>query len=661
MALPTPKLDDRTYQDIVNQAKSLIPRYTPEWTDHNLSDPGVTLIELFAWMMEMMLYRLNKTPDKNYIKFMDLIGMRLIPPTPANADVTFWLSAPQPNSVTIPAGTQVATVRTETEEAIIFTTDNPMTIVVPKLLSCQTSPDEAKFRDQTSKLDLEGQAFFCFAAPPRPNNAMYLGLQENISNNILGLTVNCTIEGIGVDPNNPPLAWEAFRGGEDGWIPCGVDHDGTGGLNRTGEVALHIPAGLVSHRLEGRGESAYWVRCRLIAPRPNQPTYSHSPRIHSLRVYTLGGATAATHSQALSGEMLGRSNAKPSQVFQLERRPVLPRRPGETLAVETADGEWENWTEAADLGDSGPDDKHYTLDSVSGEIQFGPVVRQADGTERLYGAIPPKNARLRFEGYRVGGGSVGNVGANALTVLKSSIPYVARVANRQPARGGLDQESIPALKLRAPQMIRTRHRAVTAEDFEYLARESTPRVARARCLQPRAAGESGTPTPGVVRVIIIPAIGSAHGRVPPELLQPSDKLLQTVSDYLDERRLLTTALKVESPAVISVSVNASVVITAKSAPEATSRAIEERLYQFLNPLVGGPAGDGWPFGRPLHVSEIYATIQRVKGVEFVESVTVSQVDPSSGKAQRVDPKLELPADAVLTSYSHRVQVKRFEF
>ncbi len=660
MTIPAPKLDDRSFQDIVNQAKALIPRYTPEWTDHNLSDPGVTLIELFAWMMEMMLFRLNKVPDKNYIKFMELIGMQLNPPTPAQADATFWLSAPQPNTVTIPAGTEVATVRTEMEEAIIFTSDRPLPIVVPRLLSCQASADGSTFHDHTSKLDLEGQAFFCFASPPRPGNAMYLGYQEDISHNILGLTIHCTIEGIGVDPNNPPLAWEAYCG-EKGWVECEVDQDTTGGLNRTGEVSLHIPAGMVAQRLKGQKEDAFWVRCRLTPAAPNQPTYSQSPRIHTVKSRGLGGTVGATHSQALSGELLGRSDGKPSQAFRLERFPVLPRRPGEHLSVEESEGEWETWVEVADFAESGPDDKHYTLDSVSGEIRFGPVVRQSDGTERLYGAIPPKNARIRYEGYRVGGGAVGNVGSHALTVLKSSIPYVARVSNRRPAHGGLDQESVEAAKLRAPQMIRTRHRAVTAEDFEYLAREASPRVARARCIQPRAAGDSNAPPPGLVRVLIIPAIGTADGRVPPDLIQPNEELIKTVAAFLDERRLLTTALKVEGARVISVTVEAAVVIAAKAAPEAATRIIEERLYQFLNPLVGGPNNDGWPFGRPLHVSEIYAAVQRLPGVEFVESVLVSQVDPASGKAERVDPKLEIPADAVITSYSHRVQVKRFEF
>src|SRR5690606_18765497 len=112
MPLPDPQLDDRRFQDLVNEAKGRIPRYTPEWTDHNVSDPGVTLIELFAWMTDLVLYRLNRVPEKNYLRFMDLLGIRLQDAIPARTGITFWLSAPQPEPVQIARGTEVATVRT---------------------------------------------------------------------------------------------------------------------------------------------------------------------------------------------------------------------------------------------------------------------------------------------------------------------------------------------------------------------------------------------------------------------------------------------------------------------------------------------------------------------------------------------------------------------
>ena len=92
MSLPVPNLDDRTFQDIVDEAKRLIPTYCPEWTNHNLTDPGVALIELFAWMTEMSLFRLNQVPDKFYTHMLNLIGFEPFPATAARTDLTFWLS-----------------------------------------------------------------------------------------------------------------------------------------------------------------------------------------------------------------------------------------------------------------------------------------------------------------------------------------------------------------------------------------------------------------------------------------------------------------------------------------------------------------------------------------------------------------------------------------
>jgi len=89
MSLPVPNLDDRSWKQIVDEAVRLIPRYCPEWTNHNQSDPGVTLLELYAWMTEMVIYRLNKVPEKNFLTFLDLIGVRLKPPEPARVVLEF--------------------------------------------------------------------------------------------------------------------------------------------------------------------------------------------------------------------------------------------------------------------------------------------------------------------------------------------------------------------------------------------------------------------------------------------------------------------------------------------------------------------------------------------------------------------------------------------
>ncbi len=77
MSIAVPNLDRMNFEELVKEAKSLIPIYNPEWTNHNPSDPGITLIELFAWLCEMMIYRIDQVPDENYIHFLNLLGVKL--------------------------------------------------------------------------------------------------------------------------------------------------------------------------------------------------------------------------------------------------------------------------------------------------------------------------------------------------------------------------------------------------------------------------------------------------------------------------------------------------------------------------------------------------------------------------------------------------------
>jgi predicted phage baseplate assembly protein len=149
----------------------------------------------------------------------------------------------------------------------------------------------------------------------------------------------------------------------------------------------------------------------------------------------------------------------------------------------------------------------FVLDAVAGEIQLGPAVRDVDGTFVRYGATPPKGANLRLRGYRSGGGGQGNVAARAIAVLRSSIPYVARVENRRPARGGVDGEDIENAKVRGPMLLRTRGRAVTIEDFEHLARSA----ARGGTGQGVASGEGVDA--GAVRVLVVPSVTAEAGRL----------------------------------------------------------------------------------------------------------------------------------------------------
>ena len=656
MTLKAPNLDDRKFQDIVSEARSKIPQYCPKWTDYNLSDPGITLIELFAWMVDMLLYRLNRVPEKNYIKFMELIGVRLEPPKPATVDVTFRLSAPQPEAVTIPRGTEVATVRTETQEAIAFTTRQDLTIIVPGLAYALTTPDDSAFDDCMSALKNPDIQVSIFQQVPEENNALYLGYSESLGAQTIALTVESSMEGIGVDPRNPPLAWEYWDDETERWSVLRLETDTTGGLNANGQVILHIPG--TGTMREVNGQYAFWIRCRATKPRQGQGPYTSSPKVRSIISENVGGTVPASHAFRVTGEVLGRSDGSPGQRLQLQNVPALPRESGETIEVEgETEGEYEPWQEVSDFANSGPDDAYFTCDSVSGEVQFGPSIRQPSGEEQQYGRVPPAGRQIRFTAYRCGGGVVGNVGEGTITVAKSSIPYVDSVTNFKPAKGGTDPETLESAKLRAPQMLRARTRAVTADDFECFALEASELVARAKCISPGATTDGQSPPPGVVRLLLVPVVSESDRLISSEELELPKRLREEVQSYLDERRLLATRLQIASPEYVSVAVTVRIKAKAGSNPGQVATDVERQLYRYINPVCGGPDGNGWPFGRNLSLSEVYATIQGTASVDYIEEAQLFPIDSKTGERQEATPKISITPDSLLCSHKHEVVVE----
>ena len=653
MALPAPILDDRKFQDIVSEARSLIPGYCPEWTDHNLSDPGITFIELFAWMMDILLYRVNKVPEKSYIKFLELIGIRLMPAKPAKADITFRLSEPQNQPVTIPKGTEVATVRTETQNALTFTTEKDMTVIVPQMVHCVITRGGDIFHDYLPVLKMR-ELLDIFQKVPQEHDALYIGYSENISGNTLKLVFETSIEGIGVDPRNPPLSWEFWDGEDSRWSGIRVESDSTGGLNRDGEVLLHIPYNSESTQVNEK--EAFWIRCRIVKSKPRQPAYTASPKVQSITSQCIGGTVPAYHCFIINNEILGRSSGEPGQTFYIQNAPILPREKGETLEVEAKDGKWQSWTEVTDFAAAGNDDRFYICDSTSGEIQFGPRIRQPSGEVRQFGALPPKGGRIRFSKYRCGGGVQGNVGERTLNVLKSSIPYVAWITNLESASGGTDSESLDHAKLRAPNILKGRTRAVTADDYEYLASVASQEVARAKCIVPRSLDEKVGVAPGTVQVLLVPVIKTETEQITKEELAIPERIKKTVGDFLDERRLITTQVVISSPGYLWVSVEAQIKAKSKADQRRIKGEIEKKLYKFVNPVYGGTEGKGWPFGRDLLASDMFGPLQEITGVEYVEYIKLYQTDLETGKKQGATDKILMLPNQLPCSYQHQVIV-----
>lgn len=343
------------------------------------------------------------------------------------------------------------------------------------------------------------------------------------------------------------------------------------------------------------------------------------------------------------GEVLGSGNGTECQTVCTRRAPVLSgqrlevREPDlpttterETIekeeknavrAVADSTGHakeiWVRWHEVPDFYASGPRDRHYVIDRLNGVIHFG------DGVN---GLIPPLGSgNLVMTEYRVGGGAAGNRPAGTITQLRTAVAGIGNVTNADPARGGADTESTERLLDRAPRALRHGGRAVTREDFEDLAIEASPDVARAKCLplfdlSPGAGGEPWTKNkPGVLSVIIVPRSSD-----PAPML--NDELLRRVRDYLAERSISTAEFTVCGPIYVRVSVRSEVVIAPRETPQKVRDRIEEALRGFLHPLTGGVDAVGWEFGREPYRSDLYALLEEVPGVDYVRRLSDPELD-----------------------------------
>jgi predicted phage baseplate assembly protein len=646
MALPTPDLDDRDFQSLVDDAKRLVQQTSPEWTDHNVSDPGVTLIEAFAQMVDQLIYRLNRVPDRHYVKFLELIGMDLYPPTAARGTVTFWLSAAQPAPVLVRAETEVATPRTDTDEPVVLSTVADLSIVPCEFTHVATVSPGQEAIDDSEQL-ANGAQVAAFSEMPMEGDALLIGLSNAVPSCAVLLRIDCPVGGIGIDPRDPPLAWEAWNG--QGWVECDVERDETGGLNKAGDVVLHLPA---SHEqsLVARNRAG-WLRCRVLPPDGIRKGYTRTPRIASIRAMTIGGTAEIAHAETVRGEQIGTSTGAPGQRFRLNRYPVVPWTEPSVLTVASG-GAVSEWLPVRDFARSSASDRHYRLDGAAGEIEFGPAVRQPDGSVRQYGAVPPLGAVLTLSAYRVGGGRRGNLARGVVRVLKTSVPYVSSIENRHPAAGGVDGETMANARLRGPLELRASGRAVTADDFEVLARDIAPDAARIRCL-PAEGGSAGG-----VRLLVVPRVVTDDlGRIGfADLTSPPEELMRRISSHLDNRRLIGTRLVVEPPAYRGVTVVARVSAAPDARPERVQEAALQALYAYLSPQTGGPDGTGWPFGRPVQAFDMSGVLARIEGLAQIEELLLFPAEQDGSRGAPVS-RIDIAPGQLVFSYQHQVRVQ----
>lgn len=351
----------------------------------------------------------------------------------------------------------------------------------------------------------------------------------------------------------------------------------------------------------------------------------------------------AYHCELVEGELVGKGSGLSGQSFLTSRPPIIAPTGdpldlvvgveaqadelGERIPAVQFEGKtYRVWREVEHFTNLSQDDHVYMVDRHSGRITFAPAINllQENGladTPILMAAVPAAGREIRLW-YRRGGGVVGNVAEDKLTTLKDTIPGV-KVTNRARATGGKPAESLTNALLRGPQELHSLQRAVTAKDFELIARNYSGRaVARAKAFTRADLWRHAAP--GHVEVLLVPDVPEAEKgeRVTLEMLKAheTEPALAQIRQALDERRPLGTTSIANYTRYKKVKVKTTVVVQREEDLAALQARIVQRLYQTITPLPTPVNSAGWRFGQALRVSDVYDIALREPGVRWVDSV-----------------------------------------
>ncbi len=679
MPIRPPALDDRGYDDLVAELVARIPAHTPEWTHVAPGDPGRTLIELFAWLGDTLLYRANLIPERQRLAFLRLLGHPLLPARAAGGLVALSLEDRETTAaVQVPAHSPI-------DRPLPFETLHEATVFpVTARCYCKRRLDDREldaFRDllpdlrdlhgldgepvayATTAVFPEGRAeaggfdligrtvdrslwIALFAAAPAQVEAVRgtLGAGPDGRRRVLNvglapaLEVPALFEDIGVRARMPHV-WEIAtgrdRGDELDYLTLETLADDTLGLARAGVQRLLLPGA------DDIGAPPNDVRRAVDAGVAQRPPRIDDPvlaarlvtwlrlrpdagaRIEALRLSWAGvNAVGIDQRRTVAGRVVGVGNGASDQTADLGEPSV--EAASLELQVEEEGLGWRTWRQVPDLALASRDDAVYVLDGEAGQVRFGDGVR---------GRVPGAGRAIRIARMRAGGGAHGNLPAGSVSALAGLGPGreapPVRVAVWQPLAfaGGADAETVAEAERRIPARLRHRERAVTESDFRELAARA-PGVAVGRVeVMPRFKPQQRRfGVPGVVSVMVLPKRDGHEGPNP----RPDRPFLETVHAWLDPRRVLGTELYTIGCEYVPLGVSVAVEVRDGHARDAVLNAVREALRAHLWPLApGGVDGSGWALGRPVGDRELEVVTARVPGVAAVAPVKLF-ARPASG-------------------------------
>jgi hypothetical protein len=657
MPLFPPVTDTLRWDDLVREGRSQLPLVSPEWTDENVSDVGIAILELLAWLVETDSYRSSAVSDRERRRLLALAGYPGLPPQPATGLVRFQGAG---GRYVVPAGVVVDGTREDASVPLTLLEDVAITgtrvdIVAWATAAAESDAYRSGCRDLSRDLTTR-RAVQPFGPDPAPGDAMLVGLNTTpagLTAGPLDLFVLAApgltqpeVPGTGPHPS-VTTEWEAYDGAA--WVSVAASDD-TAALSRSGRLRLEVPAlpGVaLGDQVAGilAGRTCAWVRCRLVSGRHDCPpsvtgVHVDVGRVVAARAYD--STAPVPPGVAPEAAPLGVATGVPEEEFSLPESWCTA--PPTCWLVEPG-GAVSQARQVDDpvLAGAGEHTAYFDPD--------GDTVRLGDG--RLGATLTPRTAVFVSGSWTtdLGVGELGlplalGLSSDARTVgllgpdwssttaalvapLKPGSPVedVARTASRavralwvhdrlNEALQTRRATSLDDLPLDVVRQLAVPERAVTAADFERRALATPGTVLwRARALPEVDPRLPGLRADGCVTVVVVPSL-------PVDQPEPQPGVLARIRADLAATRTLGTRVFVVGPDYVRIGVSATLTLLQGAVAQDVVDRAGAAVDTFLHPVTGGPGGRGWPLGRTVRRSEILQMLDSLDGVDSVEHLSL---------------------------------------
>jgi predicted phage baseplate assembly protein len=636
MSLLIPDLDDKTFDDLFAAARSKIPAYAPKWTDHNYSDPGITVLDLFAWLTEMQMYNTNRiTPQlkRKYLKYLNALPEPVIP---AIVPVTFT-KIEKGTPVKVNTDTVVTAKDPLTDQKEYFECVEEIEVSDALLKHIYYSYNDLWKYYPIESMYKPGAYFEPFYESKPVKGTMYLGIESGNATDQLHLYINLVEDDLpqyipeniaNVQNQSVHLTWQIWNGTE--WQTIQVD-DRTNGLAKSGLCVLtgmekaveENFSKLTDVKKRPDTDPLFWVR--VFVQNIKGEFYEIVPQVNAIQLNTV----MAQHRIIVSNEE-NESTGLPLQYITFNKTPVLKNTVNVSINNTI-------WTEVVDFDNSSPDDYHFVVDYEKSALQFG------DGE---YGYIPPEGEKIVVS-YRFGGGIRGNVLTCSIDHFESTPPENIKVQNYLKGSGGTEPETVDQALDRARRQRKIPTRCISETDIQFLVNKVPGiRVDRTKVLFGYHPVYNTIKMPGAITVVVVP-----YNRDTNALPIPSKGFINKIKSFLNNFRLICSDITIVAPIYITISVSAQLRIKPKKNQNIIQDIAIQKIDNYLNPILGGPDGEGWPFGRDVYKNDLVALLQKIDGVSGVNNVQIR------GANKIPLDKISVPIIGLTASGLHNITIK----